>query len=289
MDSVVEKYQNPPSVKSFLRLVDAKGVRVLFHKESLGTYCPCRTEQGFRDPEKHLAAQNLVSGFTISHDNPIIIGNTIVYYYVYPIIASEDPNNSSVGMIGPPSIISTIDAASYRVTLNINILPILGDSLRAIRIFRSVGNLDSFEQMPDLAPTSQQWNDISDIGSLGIVGDSSHFDIPVCNDDGIIPVIDERTIKGFVQPAFISSRSISNQFITQAFGQIQADDHFGFFPMTYKDEAIDFSNWSDAGSDWVEFNDMRFLAITQNVAPAPDNASVSHHWEVALRRINRDR
>lgn len=101
-------------------------------------------------------------------------------------------------------------------------------------------------------------------------------------------ILEDRDIKGFVQPAFISTRSRSNQLLMESFGEIQADDHIGIFPIMYNNFEIDFSDWSNSGTDWIEFNGMRFIAVAWNQLPAPDNTSVNHHWEIALRRVNED-
>lgn len=42
-------------ISRFLALVAAKGSDVTYHRESGGTECPCRTDEGFRDPKWHLA------------------------------------------------------------------------------------------------------------------------------------------------------------------------------------------------------------------------------------------
>lgn len=112
-------------------------------------------------------------------------------------------------------------------------------------------------------------------------------DAPVCNDRGYLPAPIETTIKGFVQPTF-AMRRIGNQVIEEAFGEIQIDDHIGIFPMVWNNVPVDFENWSQAGDEWVGFNDMEFIVVGWTRIPDPANAQNYHHWECALRRINRD-
>jgi hypothetical protein len=43
------------TVPQFLAVLEQHGSTVLFHRESGGTACPCRTREGFRDPAWHAA------------------------------------------------------------------------------------------------------------------------------------------------------------------------------------------------------------------------------------------
>jgi hypothetical protein len=76
--------------------------------------------------------------------------------------------------------------------------------------------------------------------------------------------------------------------LQNAFGQFQQDDHIGMFPMDWNGNAVVFDDWSQAGDEWVEYNAYRFMVVGWTRIPDPANAALFHHWEVALRRINRN-
>lgn len=110
---------------------------------------------------------------------------------------------------------------------------------------------------------------------------------PVCNDRGFLADSIERIVKGFVQPTF-AMRRIGNQVIEEAFGEVQIDDHIGMFPMIWNNAAVDFENFSQAGDEWIEYNNLRFMVVGWTRIPDPANPNNYDHWELALRRINRD-
>lgn len=111
---------------------------------------------------------------------------------------------------------------------------------------------------------------------------------PECNAAGFIPQPTEFTVKGFVQPAFSAGSRGGMNRITQLFGEVQTDDHVGMFPMVYRNHVLNFDNWSPAGEEYIEYKGMRFLVVGWSIIPDPHDSSKSHHWEVGLRRINRD-
>lgn len=111
--------------------------------------------------------------------------------------------------------------------------------------------------------------------------------VPECNDAGCLIDPIEFNIKGFVIPASLGSRR-GMQTITQLFGQIQTDDHVGIFPMSYGNTQLNFSDWSPAGEEYIEYLGMRFIVVAWIIVPDPGNTSIPHHWEVGLRRINKD-
>lgn len=114
----------------------------------------------------------------------------------------------------------------------------------------------------------------------------------VCNDAGFLPDAIEVTTKAIVIPIWLggrrSSESISMKAITVQFGEVQTDDHIGIFPIQSGAEVLNFDNWSPAGEDYIEYRGMRFIVIAWNLVPDPHDTSRLHHWEVGLRRINRD-
>lgn len=279
--------------KAFERLVDRRGADITWHKESLGQLCPCRTRQGFRDPEKHKALAHLLASYnntTPGSNLPVPDGTQFNYLFI-PYLISEEPGID--GYIGRGELLTTSSVAGNTFQFVVQVPPALRKTLSHIDVWRSGGDLLHFERIISLTPQQPDptvifWTDQQPYRQLTLVK-LSQADVPECNDDAIIPVIFERKVKGFVQPAFISTRSRSNQILIEQFGEMQADDHIGVFPLQYENYQLDFTDWSDAGSDWIEFNGLRFIAVAWNLLPAPDDASVNHHWEVALRRINNDR
>lgn len=274
------------TTRAFERLVSKKGASILWHRENgQFTYpCSCRTPEGFRDPDKHLAVNRLIKDFSVV--NGITFpALSVVHYLVVPLVISQ--RDSVLREIGPglQQAIS-VGSSPSDIQLQFQIPAIFVNILQSINVYRSVGDLNHFEFVQNINSSNLLWTDTHPIGP----GTDSlvDVDIPLCNDDGFVPDVIEKIVKGFVQPAFIGLRSRSNQIMIEAFGEVQSDDHIGIFPLEFGNYKLDFTDWSDAGSDWLEFNGMRFIAVTSNQVPAPDNANLNHHWEVALRRINED-
>jgi hypothetical protein len=71
----------------------------------------------------------------------------------------------------------------------------------------------------------------------------------------------------------------------ELFGQVQADDHLGIFPIEYGGYQLDFNNWGRSGEDYIQYDGRRFTVVNVNKIPDPDGGSPNHHYEVALRLI----
>lgn len=108
---------------------------------------------------------------------------------------------------------------------------------------------------------------------------------PECNLAGYITSPVELSIKGFVQPATGGGRQAA--FIRQMFADVKIDDYIGIFPIIWAGVPLDFSDWSPAGDEYIEFLGMRFIVIGWSRVPDPFNTSAMHHWENSLRRINK--
>lgn len=113
---------------------------------------------------------------------------------------------------------------------------------------------------------------------------------PVCNEAGFLPDPDTSTdivIKGFMQP-IQSTRAtrLSTEQLIQMFGEIQADDHLGIFPIAWGGKGLDFYNWGPSGEDYVEYHEERFTVVNANLIPDPDDGNPYHHWEVGCRLIS---
>jgi hypothetical protein len=70
------------------------------------------------------------------------------------------------------------------------------------------------------------------------------------------------------------------------FGDIQADDHLGIFPVEWAGMALDFYNWGASGEDFVEYHGERFTVVNANLIPDPDDGNPYHHWEIGARLIS---
>lgn len=111
-------------------------------------------------------------------------------------------------------------------------------------------------------------------------------DAVVCNEAGFLPdATIDMEVKAFVQP-IQSTRAtrLTGEYLLQMFGEIQADDHLGIFPMEWEGISLTFDDWSPSGDDYIEYLGHRFTVVNNNTIPAPDNG-LPHHHEVGLRVI----
>ena len=96
-------------------------------------------------------------------------------------------------------------------------------------------------------------------------------------------------VKAFVQP-IQSTRAtrLSTEYIQEVFGQVEADDHLGIFPITWNGVNLKFDMWSQSGDDFIEYDGKRFFVINSNIIPDPGDGNPKHHFEVGLRLIRTD-
>jgi hypothetical protein len=94
------------------------------------------------------------------------------------------------------------------------------------------------------------------------------------------------TVKAFIQP-IQSSRAtrLSTERLVELFGEMQADDHLGIFPISWLGIGLDFYGWGSAGEDYIEYDGRRFQVVNANKFPGPEGMS-DHHWEVGLRLVS---
>jgi hypothetical protein len=115
-------------------------------------------------------------------------------------------------------------------------------------------------------------------------------DTPLCNEAGLLPAnpIDV-IVKAFVQP-IQSTRAtrLSTEYIQEIFGNVEADDHLGIFPVNWGGKRLEFNDWSQSGDDFIEYSGERFFCINANMIPDPGDGNPEHHWEVGLRLIRSD-
>lgn len=112
---------------------------------------------------------------------------------------------------------------------------------------------------------------------------------PVCNEAGLIPAVGgavDISIKGFVQPAQSTRLTrLNDEYLTQMFGQIQTDDHVGIFTCEWAGHTLNFRDWSQTASEYVVYDNRKFMVVNANLIPDPTDGNPYHHWEVALRLI----
>lgn len=106
---------------------------------------------------------------------------------------------------------------------------------------------------------------------------------PVCNEQGMLTVAVEYAIKGSVQPA---TRGISRQAqrSNDLLGDIKKDDKLGIFPCEWNGHILDFTNWSEAGEDYIVYDGNRYMVVAAEKLPDIDG-DPNHHWECGLRLL----
>lgn len=117
-----------------------------------------------------------------------------------------------------------------------------------------------------------------------------HPTAPMCNENAMLPDPANTVnvlVKAFVQP-IQSTRAtrLTDEAIRSMFGDVQADDHLGIFPITWVGVTLDFYGWSRAGEDYINYDDRRFTVVNANKIPDPSDGNPDHHWEVGLRLVS---
>lgn len=108
---------------------------------------------------------------------------------------------------------------------------------------------------------------------------------PVCNEEGMLPgVVTNALVKASVQPATIGLRGRAAERANALLGDVQRDDHFGIFPVTWGGTTLDFEGFGDAGDDYILYDGRRFLVVSSDKIPDIDG-DPNGHWEVGLRRV----
>lgn len=112
---------------------------------------------------------------------------------------------------------------------------------------------------------------------------------PVCNEEGFQSVIViEFAVKAAVQPASSGQRRLAAERASELLGDIERDDHLGIFPIEWNGNVLDFTRWSDAGEDFIQYDGRRFLVVAADKIPDV-NGNPNHHYEVGLRLIKDER
>jgi hypothetical protein len=131
---------------------------------------------------------------------------------------------------------------------------------------------------------------VSPEGYRDLTWHKTHPDEPLCNEQGRLdPVITNLTGKAFVQPVQSgATRRLTAEYIESMFDEVQADDHVGIFPLQFGSTPLAFENWDESGEDYILYNGRRFIVVSLNQIPAPDNG-LPHHFEVGLRLARTER
>ena len=117
-----------------------------------------------------------------------------------------------------------------------------------------------------------------------------HYENPdaeVCNERGFLSdpgATVDISVKAFCMP-IQSTRAtrLTSEYLVAMFGEIQADDHLGIFPVSWSGQALEFSNWSQAGDDYILYAGNKYWVVNGNLIPDPSDGNPRHHWEVGLR------
>ena len=112
---------------------------------------------------------------------------------------------------------------------------------------------------------------------------------PDCNEQGYVgATITSLTLKAAVQPVLARSFRRPSERADDLLGDVQLDDHIGIFPVVWGGNTLDFDNWNESGSDFIEYDGHRYTVISQDKIPDVDG-DPNHHWEIGLRRMDGDR
>jgi hypothetical protein len=114
-----------------------------------------------------------------------------------------------------------------------------------------------------------------------------HPEEPVCNEAGMLPNEPVHvSVRAFVQP-IQSTRAtrLQTELLVEMFGEIQADDHLGIFPVNWNGVELDFRDWGRAGEDYIGYDGRFFTVVNVNAIPDPSDGNPRHHYEVGLRLV----
>lgn len=115
-----------------------------------------------------------------------------------------------------------------------------------------------------------------------------HPNATMCNEAGFLPSANDKTIsvKAFVQP-IQSTRAtrLRSEYLIEEFGEIEAGDHLGIFPLEWIGTTLNFYDWGSSAEDYVEVGGRRFTVVHANKIPDPSGGDFQH-WEVGLRLIS---
>jgi len=259
-----------------LLLTNASNARY-YRISNTGVPCPCRTPEGFRDPEFHLAfgrygpgQQTLVPGSLPANHHPI-------YSFI-----GKDVDGTAIAPAIPAAGISSSSAFG----INFEITWPQDGRIQEFQVMRSDDNGATYAQAVVIPFPIAGWVDPGPIKAPG-----AQLVLPsICNEAGEIPgnAVDVM-VKAFVQP-IQSTRAtrLSTEYLQEVFGNIEADDHLGIFPVEWAGTTLSFDEWSQSGEDFIEYDGLRFFVVNSNMIPDPGDGNPRHHYELGLRLIRSD-
>lgn len=114
-----------------------------------------------------------------------------------------------------------------------------------------------------------------------------HPDADLCNEQGFLADVTEFVVKASVQ-GFRRRGTIPAQRSDPNFQDVLQDDQLGIFPVHWNGHTLDFSAFSEAGEDYILYNDKRYACVAADKLPDVDG-DPDHHWEVSLRLVKTER
>jgi hypothetical protein len=115
-----------------------------------------------------------------------------------------------------------------------------------------------------------------------------HPNEPVCNEAGFLPGPEdiEILVKAFIQPIQTTRATrLRSQYSIVDFGDVEAGDQLGIFPLEYAGTTLNFYDWGASAEDWIEYDGRRYTVVAADMIPDPDGGG-RHHWETSLRLIS---
>lgn len=105
----------------------------------------------------------------------------------------------------------------------------------------------------------------------------------VCNEQGFIGGVVEFIVKASIQPA-VTGQSRAGRRANALLGEVQVDDKLGVFPCEWYGDTLNFDNWSDAGEDFILYDEKRYMVVAADKLPDV-NGDANHHYECGLRLL----
>lgn len=242
--------------------------------------CPCRTPEGYRNAELHLAFGKYGPVSMAIGNGNIPAGLNVSYAFI-AVSAGGVP-------ISPSKTMATA-TPSHDFQVQFTMAPVAGTSGLYgghWEIYRQEGTGPYLLLNNTLSLDAIQYTDNTAAGNTG-----KPYKAPVlCNEAGMIPQAPvDVIVKAFVQP-IQSTRAtrLSTEYLQEVFGNIEADDHLGIFPVTWNGVFLKFDDWSQSGDDFIEYDGKRFFVINSNMIPDPGDGNPHHHYEVGMRMIRSD-
>ena len=291
------------TIPQLVELLNTMGSDVMYHREEPGSPCPCLTPEGFRDPAWHrthvqgdsiytplpVSLQAAVDNAFANTQQPDGIDVAIFFAWVVDQYTTLVVNTYGRGFTDyTEAMQSLVDAGVSTAQTDWGLLGSSKVDGAGRQWFFSTIPGVALDNYPDMTTTSHTaaTGDFN-MQSIG-VAKTQYMTNPMCNEEGIIPFVTTAPVKASIQPATLGQRGRAAERANQLLGEIQRDDHFGIFPVTWGGVTLDFSAFSDSGDDFIVYDGRRFLVVAADKIPDIDG-DPNHHWEVGLRLIKSKR